>query len=133
MNVVAQDPTVEELSEEITYGEMELLALLVFAEAGNQGIDGMRLVADVVLNRWDDPRFGDTLEEIIFADGQFGPTVDGALERSGWNITEEAFQAVEMEWFAEREDRLNSGILYFNTTWDNGKNPFQYGDHWFSY
>lgn len=112
---------------------MELLALLVFAEAGNQGLDGMRLVADVVLNRWDDKRFGDTLSEIIFADGQFGPTVDGALEKAGWNITEEAYKAVEMEWFAKREDRLNSGILYFNTSWDNGKNPFKYGDHWFSY
>lgn len=91
----------------------------------------MRLVADVVLNRMDSPKFPNEVWDVIYQDGQFGPTVDGALEKAGWYICEDAWKAVEMEW--DRESRLNSGVLYFNTTWDNGSNPFQHGDHWFSY
>lgn len=36
-----------------------------------------------------------------------------------------------MEW--ERETRLDKEVLYFNGVYENGKNPFKHGDHWFSY
>lgn len=109
----------------------ELVAVIVQAEAGNQSLEGMRLVADVILNRMDSPKFPDTAEEVIYAAGQFGPASDGGLERAAWNMSEDAYRAVEMEW--DRSTRLNTGILYFNTSWDNGTNPFKVGDHWFSY
>lgn len=121
----------ETILEEIVYGNMEAVATIVQAEAGNQDLDGMRLVADVVLNRMDSPKFPNEVWDVIYQDGQFGPTVDGALEKAGWYICEDVWKEVEMEW--DRESRLNSGILYFNTTWDNGSNPFKHGDHWFSY
>lgn len=124
-------PSKEDLELEMMYDDMEMLAQLVQAEAGNQGLDGMRLVADVVLNRLDSDQFPDTMEGVIFQKGQFGPTVDGAFEKAGWNMSEDAYKAVEMEW--SRATRWNTGILYFNTSWDNGKDPFKYGDHYFSY
>lgn len=121
----------EDIEQELIYDEMMLVAQIVQAEAGNQDLDGMRLVADVVLNRMDSDKFPDSAYEVIFQEGQFGPTVDGAWEKAGWYICDNAFKAVEMEW--TRESRLNSGILYFNTSWDNGTNPFKHGAHWFSY
>lgn len=123
--------TSEELALEMMYDEMEIVAVIVQAEAGNQSLEGMRLVADVVLNRIDSDKFPDTAEEVIFQKGQFGPVTDGGFERAAWNMSENAYKAVEMEW--DRETRLNTGILYFNTSWDNGTKPFKVGDHWFSY
>lgn len=113
--------------------EMAMLAQLVQAEAGNQDLTGKRLVADVVLNRVDDERFPDTVEEVIFQKNpvQFGVTVDGAFERVRGGISEECFEAVRIEW--ERKSRLNKDVPYFNTEHENGKNPFRHGGHWFSY
>lgn len=91
----------------------------------------MRLVADVVLNRVDSPEFPNNVYDVIFDDGQFGPTVDGGMEKAGWYICDQVFEAVAMEW--DGESRLDSQVLYFNTSWDNGSNPFKCGDHWFSY
>lgn len=113
--------------------QKEMLAQLVQAEAGNQPLTGMRFVVDVVLNRVDDPRFPDTIEEVIFQGGptQFSVTVNGMFESAADNISEEALLAVELEW----EERLDYGILYFSSTKTpvNGKNAFKYFDHWFSY
>lgn len=137
---VVQESIVYELSEEeldleMKRDEMEMVALMVCAEAGNQDLDGMRLVTDVILNRIDSDKFPDqnTAEEILFASGQFGPISDGRYWEMGWCIDDypEVYVAVEMEW--EKENRLDQNVLYFNTSWDNGKNPFKHGDHWFSY
>lgn len=125
----------EELALEMEQDAKEMVALMVCAEAGNQDLDGMRLVADVILNRVDSDKFPDqnTVEDVLFAPGQFGPIQDGRYWDMGWIIDDypDVYKAVEMEW--ERESRLDQNVLYFNTTWDNGKNPFQHGDHWFSY
>lgn len=109
--------------------EMEMLAQLVQAEAGNQDLTGKRLVADVVLNRVGSERFPSTIEEVIFQKNpvQFGVTADGAFEKAESEISEECFEAVRMEW--ERETRLDKEVLYFNTVHENGKNPFKHGDH----
>lgn len=52
---------------------MDLIMRLVVAEAGNQGYDGMRGVAQVIYDRRYNSSydFGSTFEEIIYADGQF--------------------------------------------------------------
>lgn len=113
--------------------EMNLLAQLVQAEAGNQPLTGMRFVADVVLNRVDDPRFPDNIRDVIFQSNptQFSVTVDGAFERAYNNISDDAWRAVELEW----EERLDYEVLYFSSTPQpiNGTRPFKYYDHWFSY
>lgn len=128
---VSSDVLEEDIAEEIKFGEMELVAQLVQAEAGNQDLMGKRLVVDVVLNRVDDERFPNSVEEVIFQKDpvQFSVTTNGSFEKAGWNIDEETYQAVLMEY----EERTNSGILYFSTTPCNGKNHFQHGDHWFGY
>ena len=59
-------------AEEVA-ASMDLIMRLVVAEAGNQGYDGMRGVAQVIYDRRYNSSydFGSTFEEIIYADGQF--------------------------------------------------------------
>ena len=120
----------EDIEEEIKYGDMELVAQLIQAEAGNQDLKGKRLVADVVYNRVRDPKFPNTVEEVIFQSGQFSVIKNGSFEKAGWKIDEDSFKASEMEY----DTQLNSGILYFNNNKKvRGKNIFKYGGHWFGY
>lgn len=123
--------TEEEIQEEIQLGEMELLAQLVQAEAGNQDLTGMRYVAAVVLNRVDSETFPDTVEEVIFQNNQFSVIKDGAFDRAAWNMSEQAYEAVWLEY----ESRSNYDVLYFS----RGKSEymkngsFKYEDHWFGW
>ena len=57
--------TPEEIAEEEYWDSLELLALCVEAEAGNQALEGKRLVAAVVLNRVEDPDWPDDITAVI--------------------------------------------------------------------
>lgn len=102
-----------------------LLYSLVQAEAGNQDLDGCRLVADVVLNRIDSEKFPNTMEEVIYAPGQFSVIRNGALKKAQGEISEKVVQAVDMELSGKR---LNYDVLYFNNKPNGG---WQYGSHYF--
>ena len=102
-----------------------LLYSLVQAEAGNQDLDGCRLVADVVLNRVTHSKFPNTIEAVIYAPGQFSVVRNGSLKKAQGKISEKVVQAVNMELSGER---LNTDILYFNNKPNGG---WQYGDHYF--
>ena len=119
----------EQIAEEIKLGEMELLAQLVQAEAGNQPFEGKCLVVDVILNRVESDDFPDTISEVIFQDGQFSVTKNGAFEKAAWNMQDSDYAAV----MCEMELRNNDDVLYFNncsTVSGKGK-KFKVGGHWF--
>ena len=120
----------EQIEEEIRLGEMELISQLVEAEAGNQDFEGKCLVVDVVLNRVESPDFPNTVEEVIFQEGQFSVTTNGAWERAAYNMKESDYAAVSYE----IEMHSNKDILYFNNTKNvSGKGtPFKVGGHWFN-
>lgn len=121
----------EDLSEELWYDDLELLAQIVEAEAGNQDLTGRRLVVDVVLNRVEDERFPGTIREVIYQRRQFSCLYDGNFERAGESISELSYEAVRMN--AINGERLDTGILYFSRGKSNGTNFWKYGDHYFSY
>ena len=54
---VTTPDTETSIQEEVYNGELQLLACLVYAEAGNQDLQGKEYVVDVVLNRVDSPQF----------------------------------------------------------------------------
>lgn len=120
----------EEIEEEIYYDDLEILAQLVHAEAGNQDLLGKRYVVDVVLNRVDSEIFPDTIYGVIFQKNQFSVIKDGGFERAAWNVTEEDYEAVRME----LKNRTNRDILYFSRGKSQyAKNHFKHQDHWFGY
>ena len=89
---------------------MDLIMRLVVAEAGNQGYDGMRAVAQVIYDRRYNSTydFGETFEEIIYADGQFCTPYAGDIEP--WMPTvAEACEAV----FYDGEYVFSEPVHYF--------------------
>ena len=119
-----------ELAEEQYCDDLQLLGCIVWAEAGNQDAHGKELVADVVLNRVDDPRFPDTIREVIFQKGQFSTVRNGALDRAYYNVTQECFDAVSNELLS----RNDSEALFFCASNYSmyGSPLYKYGDHYFS-
>lgn len=116
-------------SEEIEMDELELLAICVEAEAGNQTLEGKRLVADVILNRVDDPDFPDTIKGVISQPYQFSSYWDGGMDRVT-ELSEETIRAVQME----LEKRGWPGVIYFTAeAWPAYGTPWkQVGDHYFN-
>ena len=123
---------VEEIRNEILYGELEEVTLAVQAEAGNQDDLGKRYVADVLFNRVDDPDFPDNIHDVIYQSNpvQFAVTVDGAIERAGYTVDEKTFQLVLDEYFNRSEEK----VIYFRTDHysECGTPAFKHGDHYFS-
>ena len=58
------------------------LSRIIYAESGNQPLEGKIAVGNVVLNRVDSPRFPDTVYEVIFQPNQFTPARSGAINRT---------------------------------------------------
>lgn len=123
--------TADELAEEDYWNQMELLAVCVEAEAGNQGLEGKRLVVDVILNRVDDKtgEWPDTIEGVISQKNHFASYWDGGMERV-IEPSEETLKAVRME----VEERSYPGLYYFREgTWSAYGTPWRkVGDHYFS-
>ena len=109
----------------LTAEECDLLEQIAFAEAESEGTRGMVMVMNVVLNRVEAPGFGDSIEEVIYAKGQFYTA--GMTS----NVSEECHEALAL--VLEGAD-FSQGALFFNKYgYRNGKEPlFQYGAHYFS-
>lgn len=61
--------------------EVMLLASLIHCEAGNQPYEGQLAVGAVVMNRVKSSAYPDTIYDVIFASGQFGPAGRGDVAR----------------------------------------------------
>lgn len=108
--------------------ELELLALVVEAEAGNQDIYGKQLVVDVILNRVDSSEFPDSMTKVLIQPAAFSTISDGAAYRAV--PTAETYAAIESELL----HRCNTEILYFTSEgYSEYGTPWQQvGGHYFS-
>lgn len=128
--VIAVEDSGEQIEEEIYLGELEELAQLVEAEAGNQDFEGKCLVVDCVLNRVESPEFPDNIHDVIFQEGQFSVIKNGAFDKAAWNMKESDYAAV----MCEVELHTNRDVLYFNNSRNvsGSGTPFKVGGHWFN-
>lgn len=67
-----------EAEKPYTDEDLYILSHIISAEAGNCSKDMMLSVGSVVLNRVQDDRFPNTIEEVVFQQGQYSPTWNGA-------------------------------------------------------
>lgn len=111
-----------------TKEEINLLESVAYLEAGNQGLLGMRLVVDVILNRVKSPKFPNNIKDVIFQPGQFSTArkIDG---NANTLISENVKKAVSLEISGKRVD-VDS--LYFARHPITKKGLYQVGDHYFS-
>lgn len=119
--------TPETLALEDYYDQLELLALCVEAEAGDQDQMGKRLMVDVILNRVDSPDYPNDIRGVISDDGQFSTYNNGMIDQV--EPVESTFEAVTME----LSSRTNTEVLFFT---EGGYNTsceplFVYGNHFF--
>lgn len=75
--------------------DLEMLATIIYCEAGNQPHEGKVAVGNVVLNRVRSSRFPNTIDEVLRAPRQFSPVGSGKYDRllGSGRIPESCYQA----------------------------------------
>lgn len=99
----------------LTEEEKQLLLKLGMAERGNTGCaECTALVMNTVLNRLSDSRFPSSIRNIIYAQDQFTPVMDGSFEKAQPNeLCESALEMVIKGWDESQ------GALYYE--WCEGE------------
>lgn len=115
------------------FGDLDLLAALVWAEAGDQDFIGMRIVADCVCNRASDrhPEWPSSISSVIYQPGQFSVVANGRLDQGFYNATPECYEAARL---ALSGDHYDTNVIYFSMYYcANGVFAYQHGDHFIGY
>lgn len=81
--VIAEPVTIIE-EPKYTNEELDLLARVIWCEAGSNWLtdEHQRAVASVVINRVNDPRFPNTIKEVVYQKGQYGCVYNGMINRT---------------------------------------------------
>lgn len=119
----------EEAAQEaaVSGSDTDLLAALIYCEAGGEPYEGQVAVGAVVMNRVKSGSFPNSISEVIYQSGQFGPAITGKLDRvlAAGSATESCYQAA-------REALAGASpvgdALYFG---DGQNYGIQIGGHWF--
>ena len=106
--------------------DKELLASIIFCEAGNQPYEGQVAVGAVIMNRVKSAVYPNSVSEVVYQSGQFGPAMTGWLDsvRYSAGYTPSAMQAAID---AMSGSNPIGDCLYF----DQGGMGYQLGDHYF--
>lgn len=113
--------------------EREMLARLVYLEANTEGLECQMAVASVVINRWLDGRWGNTIAGVIYSPYQFSPS--GLIHKT--TPTETNYVAVNH--VLKNGSILPKYCMYFRSGygfseyWDGYAEYYQIGDMYFGY
>ena len=85
----------DEAREAYVRANQELMASIIYCEAGNQPYEGQVAVGAVIMNRVKSGSYPDSIEAVIYQSGQFGPAATGWLNRvrSSKGYSQTALQA----------------------------------------
>ena len=122
----AAQAAAEAQAASVAASEQELLAALIYCEAGNQPYEGQVAVGAVVMNRVRSGSYPNTITEVIYQSGQFGPAMTGWLDSvlASGSYSDTARQAAAD---AIAGSNPVGDCLYFgNVNWG-----IQIGDHYF--
>ena len=116
----------KEEQEASTPPEQELLAALIFCEAGNQPYEGQVAVGAVVMDRVRSGVYPNSISEVIYQSGQFTPAMTGWLDSV---LASDGYTSSAMQAAADALAGSNpiGDMLYF----DCGGYGYQIGDHFF--
>ena len=117
----------------ITNEELLLLSKLVTGEARGESYEGQVAVAAVVINRVKDPRFPNTIKDVIYQKNAFSVVKDGSINMQP---TESAYTAAQEALYGS--DPTNRAIYFWNPDiatckWIKTLNPYmRIGNHVFA-
>ena len=122
----AAEKAAQEQAVSASASEQELLAALIFCEAGNQPYEGQVAVGAVVMNRVRSGSFPNTITDVIYQSGQFTPAMTGWLDSV---LASDGYTNSAMQAAADALAGSNpiGDCLYFST----GGGGYQLGDHYF--
>ena len=106
--------------------DTDLLAALIYCEAGNQPYEGQVAVGAVVMNRVASSSFPNSVYEVINQSGQFTPSYSGVLAAALANGSGSGYTGAAQDAMAGSDP--TGGALYFNTHQGSGT---KIGAHWF--
>lgn len=111
---------------QVSPDEQALLASIIFCEAGNQPYEGQVAVGAVIMNRVRSSVYPNSIAEVIYQSGQFGPAMSGWLDSvlASGGYTDTAMQAAAD---ALAGSNPVGDCLYFGC----GDYGIQIGDHFF--
>ena len=122
----AREQAEREAREAYVRANQELMASIIYCEAGNQPYEGQVAVGAVIMNRVKSGSYPNSIEEVIYQSGQFGPATTGWLNRvrSSKGYSQTALQAAVD---ALNGSNPNGSCLYF----DQGGSGMKIGAHYF--
>lgn len=120
--------TTEVMSYSIPTSDIELISMVVMAEAEGEPEEGKRLVIDTILNRVDSGHFPNSVNGVIYQANQFSSMWNGRINRC--YVKDDIYELV----LEELNHRTNSDVIFFRTShYSNyGVPMYQVGNHYFS-
>lgn len=116
--------------KDYTVDEIDLLNRIVQCEAQSEDLQGRILIANVILNRVESGIWGDSIEAVLRAPGQFDPMMNGA-----YKVIEPDDVTKEAVLIALNGENISEGALYFQKSasknWGKKTYLFRYGSHSF--
>jgi len=97
-----------------------VLEKIIHAEASGENFEGMVLVGNVIMNRHKSPNFPDGIYNVVFEQGQFTPTSNGAYDKA---VPSESVKKAVTAVLNGMDD--SRGALYFCTLAES-KRPNNY-------
>lgn len=111
-----------------TENDLYVLSHVIFAEAGNYSEELQIGVGSVVLNRVADERFPDSIEEVVFQDGQYACTWDGNYYK------EPSEEAIEIATYLLENGSQYPEYVIFQAEFTQGDKVYkQVGNTYFCY
>ena len=77
----AQEQAAAQTNTAVSASDRELLAAIIYCEAGNQSHTGKVAVGNVVMNRVNSAKFPNSISSVVYQRGQFSPAGSGWLNR----------------------------------------------------
>ena len=121
-NEASEENSMETVNSQIASPDVELLAKVTYAEAGNQTLEQQLAVAAVILNRVESESFPNTIQEVISQKGQFSSVKGGTVMAFGEpvafsEVPESCVQAAERALAGEdpteellRQEAISKGL-----------------------
>ena len=93
----------------INDNERELLAKLLYCEGGIESEECQRAIVSVIFNRLESGKWGNTLNSVIYAQGQFEPVSKGLLSKA--KPKQQQYDAID--YVLQNGSTLPSWVMYF--------------------
>ena len=112
---------------ELTWDEQQLMAKIIWLEARGESREGQQAIAEIILNRLVSGKFGDSIHDVIYGEGQFRTTPflkDADAWQAQYDAIDDALTGPNI---------LPMNVYYFATYPENGKIWGKIGGHIFCY